>query len=346
VSLGLLVLALFILIQNGAGQQSVGHHGADAGFMVRAAAGLAVAFIAVLNLSAALGKSAAPPKSGAPSLGSALLWLVFMLAAPATFTAARVERDLHRLDGLVEQARFGEAAALAHRVLALDSDAEFLEAPLSEIAARLDALVAQLEARVAVPLPAGASAGQRLDHAQNLAQLGHVQEALEISETIDDARGDEARGDEARGDEARGDDARGAAAANLRGTIHETQEAWDEGLAAYQEAKAHLDEQPRSPARDAALERALTGIAYCQRKQGEYAAAETAYQELLALAPTADSHFLLAQFYEDTQQTAPAQAHARRAMELNPQRYGRRGEQLIRKLAVFHFGCWSVHGSR
>jgi len=296
---------------------------APAGLLIRAAAGLAVAFSAVLSLGLALGKSARP----SPGAGVGLLWLMVMLAAPATFTAARVQRDLRRLDELVEQARYGEAAALAHRVLALDGGAQFRERPLSETAAQLDAVVERLESRVRAPLPGSASAGQRLDRATELAMLGRVHEALEVSQTIEDA-------------------ALAVDVGNLHGTIFETQAAWDQGLAAYQDAKARLDGQPSSPERDAALVRATTGIAYCQRKTGDYARAEAAYQELLALAPTADSHFLIAQFYEDTQQTGQADNHARRAMELDPQRYGHRGAELIRKLTVFHFGCWSVYGSR
>jgi len=38
----------------------------------------------------------------------------------------------------------------------------------------------------------------------------------------------------------------------------------------------------------------------------------------LALAPTADNHFLLAKFYKDTQQTAKSMFHVREAMNLDP----------------------------
>jgi tetratricopeptide (TPR) repeat protein len=87
---------------------------------------------------------------------------------------------------------------------------------------------------------------------------------------------------------------------------------------------------------------ATTGIAYCQRKSGRYAEAEANYQQVLALSPTADSYYLLAQFYEDTQQAEQARTHARQAMELDPARYGQKGEKLIRKLTVSDFGCLGV----
>jgi tetratricopeptide (TPR) repeat protein len=92
----------------------------------------------------------------------------------------------------------------------------------------------------------------------------------------------------------------------------------------------------------AGLLQATTGIAYCQRKLGHYADAEATYQQVLTLSPTADSHFLLAQFYEDAQQAEKARTHARRAMALAPTRYRQEGEKLIRKLTVYHFGCLSV----
>jgi hypothetical protein len=63
---------------------------------------------------------------------------------------------------------------------------------------------------------------------------------------------------------------------------------------------------------------------------------------VLALAPTAESHFLLAQFYEDTQQAMKAEAHARQAMILDRRRYLAEGQNLIDKLITLHFGCWGV----
>ncbi len=93
------------------------------------------------------------------------------------------------------------------------------------------------------------------------------------------------------------------------------------------------------------LIQAVTGIAFCQRKLGNKPAAATAYQELLGLAPTADTHFLLAQFYDDTQQAALADQHARKAISLDPARYAERGGQLIDKLRTTQFSCWAI-GSR
>ncbi len=130
---------------------------------------------------------------------------------------------------------------------------------------------------------------------------------------------------------------------DLRGTIHETRGEWEPGLAAYRAARrGGRGRGGRRRRRAAGVLRAATGVAYCLRKAGRYAEAEGAYREVLALAPTADSHFLLARFYEDAQQAGSAREHARRAIELAPDRYAHDGEKLIRKLTVFQFGCLRV----
>jgi tetratricopeptide (TPR) repeat protein len=89
----------------------------------------------------------------------------------------------------------------------------------------------------------------------------------------------------------------------------------------------------------------VRGIAYAERKLGRYPQAEAAYQRLLELSPTADTHFLLAKFYEDTQRADLARQHARRAMRLAPERYEASGQELINSLAVRHFGCFSVYAA-
>jgi hypothetical protein len=90
---------------------------------------------------------------------------------------------------------------------------------------------------------------------------------------------------------------------------------------------------------------ALRGIGYCARKAGRTSQAEAAYQALLKTSPTADSHFLAAQFYEDAQATSLALRHVRQAMALDPRRFGESGRTLVNKLQTAHFGCWGVYSS-
>ena len=54
-------------------------------------------------------------------------------------------------------------------------------------------------------------------------------------------------------------------------------------------------------------------------------------------------HYLLAQFYEDTQNARQARTHARQAMALAPAMYEQKGAQLINKLRIYQFGCWGVY---
>ena len=88
------------------------------------------------------------------------------------------------------------------------------------------------------------------------------------------------------------------------------------------------------------------GTAFCFRKLGKIKEAETAWLKVLELSPGADSHFLLAQFFEDTQQTERAMSHAEKAMYLAPDRYRKDGNRMIDRMQTLHFGCLSVYYQR
>jgi tetratricopeptide (TPR) repeat protein len=124
---------------------------------------------------------------------------------------------------------------------------------------------------------------------------------------------------------------------NFRGTIYEARGDWALAVESFQ---LGLDTATRTEMQL----RAITGLAYSQRKSGDYVGAAKSYQMLVTRAPTADSHFLLAQFYEDAQDAGKSRHHARQAMTLNPGRYQAEGEKLIRKLTVYQFGCLRAFG--
>jgi tetratricopeptide (TPR) repeat protein len=128
----------------------------------------------------------------------------------------------------------------------------------------------------------------------------------------------------------------------LLGNIYQQQHDWADSQQAYCRALNAWEKLPASEQRQAGIVAAWKGIAFAERKRGNYEAAETAYLSALSLAPTADQHFLLAQFYEDTQQTAKAREHAHQAMALNATRYGQSGQKLITSLQQQHFGCLQV----
>jgi tetratricopeptide (TPR) repeat protein len=245
-----------------------------------------------------------------------------LLLMPSTYLDARRRHDASELQSLLEQSRLGEAQTLTRRMLLLTPDAEFDGRPLKSLAAGIGQATRELEARATRPLPAGADERQRLDRARDLAMLGRTDAALDAVQRWPEWL-------------------HSAFALNLCGTIQETNGHWREGLACYQAAARAWESSPPSPERMAGLVRATTGAAYCLRKSGRYAEAETAYLQLLALSPSADTHFLLARFYEDMQQTAKARTHAKLAMAAAPERYQRQGQRLLEKLNTLHFGCLS-----
>jgi hypothetical protein len=268
----------------------------------------------------------APPATGKGASHPwivALLALTVLLVVPAVYVAARTRHDLGRLAGLLEQSRLFESRELARRLLALDPATRWQGQPLARVAADLDRTVRDLEVRTAAPLAESASGDERLARARDLAILDRTAAALEILGSPPSF-------------------ADSPLAASLRGAIHEAKDGWQEALVAYGQAQRGWQMQPASPERTSGLAQAAAGIALCQRKLGNNRAAEAAYLEMLSLAPTADSHFLVARFYEDTQQAAQAQRHARRAMALDPDRYQVQGQKLIDKLVTLHFGCWGV----
>ncbi|SRR6056297_336390 len=295
--------------------------------LLRVAAALGLALGAVWFFSAMLGRVPWTQSHRSPShwpalmlVGVLLMWLV-----PATYVQARCRHDADRLQDLLEQSRLGEARMLALRVLALDGSAHVQNRPLGPVAADLARTVAYLESRVAQPLSAGASDEQWLQRVRELAIVGDHDAALGLMAASSRR-------------------ARLPQACNLRGTILETLGQWQAAGQAYRSAKSawqdRLDWPDQTEECRAGLIRAATGIGYSERKLGHHRNAEAAYLERLTLAPTADSHFLLAQFYEHAQQIGSARRHARRAMTLDPQQYRTQGELLLNKLATFHFGCF------
>lgn len=246
--------------------------------------------------------------------------------APATYIAARTRHDAGKLGECIQESRIGEARQLVEGLLVLDAGGQFNGRPLTAVAEEIGKIEAELERRVSGSLSPQAIVSAHLERAVELAMLGRGDSALAALSQVRDPQV-------------------APDVDNLRGSIHANRGDWLAGMASYERARRAWTMRPRSPARNAGLLRATTGVAFCQRKAGQYAEAEATYRQVLTLSPTADSHFLLAQFYEDAQQADLARMHARRAMALAPERYRQPGEQLIAKLTVFHFGCLGVYRS-
>lgn len=245
-----------------------------------------------------------------------------LLVLPVLYVEARSRHDANQVMELVGQMRFGEARLAAAQLHGLNPLIALRNRqPLSELVAQLETVVHDLEARVAVRLSPVSTRAARLERAQALAMLGRTDEALSLLQTLPDSD---------------------LAMNNLYATILENTNAWAQARDRY--FRAHAGWQSAAPTEErlAGIMQACQGLGYCERKLGRIAAAEAAYLELLAVAPTAENHFLLAQFYEDTQRSSQAYTHARRAIQLNPRQFQDDGQKLINKLATSHFGCLSL----
>lgn len=256
--------------------------------------------------------------------GAIALALAVLAVVPAVYVDARVRHDLKLLTELLEQTRLGEARELAGTIERLQPSAVWQGRLVAAVRRELDRSVAELRRRVAVPLSGSVSPSARVDRARDLAILGDTDAALKV---LSDRRIAAVQDPEVL---------------SLLGTIHETRSEWTAAGDWYRRARRASEDLPASETRQALRLQAQRGIAYAERKAGRTPAAEAAYRELLALSPTADTHFLLAQFYEDAQQTDLAHRHVRQAMSLDPQRYEKPGRELIDKLQTVHFGCFGA----
>lgn len=126
------------------------------------------------------------------------------------------------------------------------------------------------------------------------------------------------------------------------GLILQRQELWQESEQAYRKAFDLWNQQTGS-SNENGLASALRGIAHAQNRQGRVRNAERTYKELLEIDSSAETHFLLAQFYEEEQQTEEAYHHASEAMILAPAQFQQPGQTLINKLQSAHMGCFQIY---
>lgn len=259
-----------------------------------------------------------------PPIASLGLGLLVLALLPTVSVAARCQHETTALISLIEQSRFGEARQLNQALLALSPSSDVRGRSLKRLALEIDRELNLLKSQLAAIGADPELPQRRLERCRLLAMLGQsdkaLQELLPLRQTPVSP-----------------------AANDLCGTICESTAHWTAARDYHHQARADWLRQLPSPARTAGIFRATTRIAYCYRKLGDYELAEAAYREALLQSPTAQTHFLLAQFYEDMQQAQQARDHARQAMSLAPQQYQRAGSALIDKLTVGHFGCLSVH---
>ena len=255
----------------------------------------------------------------------AVCCLAVLALVPSIYIDARGRHDAEQYFSLRQQSRLGEASSLLRRMLFLDptirKDEHLLRREQSDLNREIDSLNRQVSNKLSTT----ATFDQRLQRSRLLAVLGHTNEAinllLEKSESIQSVE-----------------------ACSLLGTMHENRHDWDSAIRFYGIAETLLRSSPAETADSAEAYQVAMGSAYCYRRLGRLSEARACYLRLLEINPNADTHFLLAQFFEDIQETSSAQHHALEAARLDPNRYRERGNQLTRKMRTLHFRCLSVSG--
>lgn len=257
-----------------------------------------------------------------------LIWglaLITAILVPSIYIQSRVDETVATIDESLGSGRLGEARRLTREVCVLVPWQKISGLPAGDLARDLDRSCYEIERNLAYmqlePADSEESAYQR---ARLLTILGKGEAAIRVLAPWKDQQ------------------TVSPLTCQLLGNIYQQQEQWGESEDWYQKSLDAWKRLPHSEQQQAGIVSAWKGIAFAERKRGNYEEAESAYLSALSLAPQADQHFLLAQFYEDTQQTAKAREHATQAMALNVDRYGKSGQKLITSLQQQHFGCLNV----
>ncbi len=292
----------------------------------RFAASLCISFGAVLVVQSVI-KASDPHRRNdlQTNILRTVCCLTILALVPRIYIDARGRHDAEQYFSLRQQSRLGEASSLLRRMLILDTtirkDGYFLRREQSELDREIDSLNRQ----VSIELSATASFDQRLQRSRLLAMLGHTSHAinllLEESESV-----------------------RSVEACSLLGTMHENGHDWNSAIRFYGIAERLLKLSSSETDTSAKEYQVAMGSAYCFRRLGRLNEARACYLRLLEINPNADTHFLLAQFFEDIQETSSAQHHTLEAARLDPNRYRERGLKLIRKMRSLHFRCLNVSG--
>lgn len=253
-----------------------------------------------------------------------LVWITALLV-PSFYIQSRVIEMVTTIDEYLGSGRMGDARVLTREVCILSPWEKMGGMPVGDLARDLDLDCHGIEQSLALMNRRPVHSEEYTYHeARLLTILGRRAAAVRLLEPWT------------------GKPSTSPLTYQLLGNIFQQQENWPDSERQYQRALKAWQKLPRSEQQQAGIVSAWKGIAFAERKRGNYEEAEAAYLSTLSLAPTADQHFLLAQFYEDTQQTTKARDHAQQAMALDAARYGVSGKKLITSLQQQHFGCLNV----
>lgn len=256
-----------------------------------------------------------------------VLLLAIAIVVPEACVDSRVRREHERLQQFRNDGRVAEALAAARSLSEIRPRSRVetnagRSISTTELVQSLSKRVTALEQRLDRLAPDG-TPETRLRRGRLLGQLSRRPAAIEELKPVPEL----------------GTLRQQIEACLLLGVLHVDEEQWQIGLNWYRQAMRRAS-HPSGQADTDAMTRALKGMGYSYRKLGRYSEAAEAYDALIAIAPTADHHFLLAQFYEDAQESRLARRHAEKAIQLAPTRWRGPGERLIDRLVTRQFGCF------
>ncbi|GAA4421089.1 hypothetical protein [Bremerella cremea] len=258
-------------------------------------------------------------------------WLVsslLFLVVPWTYQQARCNAELDTAMDQLSQTRLVEANDRLRSCLVLEPSLQHQGIAVRKMVEQLTLQIAEIQQQSAMPLAADAPIERVVPFAIQLAVLGRGEEATRLLNMYENSPGFAAHGGH-----------------QVLGTLYQDRREWRLSLDHFRLAEKFWADQASSPSTSAALASSIQGTAFALRKLGRVFEAEEAYQRLLDLNPSAETHFLLAQFYEDIQHSSLAAHHARRSIELHPQQYKTSGEALIHKMQASHFRCFQLFPS-
>ncbi len=258
------------------------------------------------------------------SWASGILMILMATFFPAGYADSISRTVQEQLGESLQTNRPARAYRLTSILLATAPQTVLYGAPLPKLHALLEENLQNLRDIADRPMPRRMSAADIGQRVIVLMQLERHQEALKLLAPLTE------------------NPASAPVAMDFCGLCRQRQGRWEDSLMWYAKSRDFWKRQPPGPKRDQALVSAYKGIAYAERKLDHPAAAEKAYHNALAMAPTAELHFLLARHYEEQQQTSKAHQHAKRAMALDPKRYQTDAQELINSMQLSHFGCLKI----
>jgi len=251
--------------------------------------------------------------------GGTLLLAAWVL--PQAYAHLTARAQLQSLEAALQGDRWQLARQHVTVVLACDPQAIVLQQPLSTVVTLLDDRIQVLQKIIRQPLPVNAHPSDIGQHVTALMQLDQNQLALQAMRPLTTPPYSV------------------PVVLDYCGLCCQRLEQWHDSQRWYKRSLKLWQQQPPGPERNAAVLSAWKGIAFALRRLDQPAAAEQIYLTALKNVPSAELHFLLAQFYEDQQQTSLAAEHARQAATLSPATYRRLAQELIDRMSHAHIGC-------